>query len=181
MPQFAGQEKTNHANRLKLMQQLARKQVLERKNELGLILDLISSCLDIDPKKRPTIPGMLKSPLFMMDNYELTKAVRFSQNVIIYRSPESTISLQITAPLRAMCATAIKYPDRLITIEEDILKLFIATEFTLEHISNMPIDEINETLDPKQKRMLFMENKTEYLKGKDYSKLRVSPNAPLAA
>lgn len=33
----------------------AKAEVLERKNELGLILDLIASCLDADPKKRPTI------------------------------------------------------------------------------------------------------------------------------
>ncbi len=33
----------------------AQAEVLERKNELGLILDLIASCLDMDPKKRPTI------------------------------------------------------------------------------------------------------------------------------
>ena len=34
---------------------MAKEQVLERKNELGLILDLMAACLDIDPKKRPTI------------------------------------------------------------------------------------------------------------------------------
>jgi len=51
---------------------------LSRKNELGLILDLVASCLDMDPKKRPTINGLLHSPLFAMDKYELTNAVRFS-------------------------------------------------------------------------------------------------------
>ena len=61
--------------------------VLERKNELGLILDLIASCLDEDPKKRPTIQGLLHSPIFMMDDHERTNAVRFSRNVILYRSP----------------------------------------------------------------------------------------------
>jgi serine/threonine protein kinase len=62
-----------------MMEHLATKvHILSRKNELGLILDLISSCLDIDPKKRPTISGLLNSPLFMMDNYERTKAIRFS-------------------------------------------------------------------------------------------------------
>jgi hypothetical protein len=34
---------------------MAKVEVLERKNELGLILDLIAACLDVDPKKRPTI------------------------------------------------------------------------------------------------------------------------------
>jgi len=52
--------------------------VLERKNELGLILDLISSCLDVDPKKRPTITGLLHSPIFRLDHSERTNAERFS-------------------------------------------------------------------------------------------------------
>jgi hypothetical protein len=43
---------------------MAKQKVLERKNELGLILDLISACVDIDPKKRPTIQGLLHSPIF---------------------------------------------------------------------------------------------------------------------
>jgi hypothetical protein len=73
--------------RQKMFQHFAKFDVLERKNELGLILDLIASCLDMDPKKRPSINGMLNSPLFSMDKYELTNAVRFSQNVILYRSP----------------------------------------------------------------------------------------------
>ena len=69
------------------MQSFAKAGVLNRKNELGLILDLISSCLDMDPKRRPTIPGLINSPLFQLDSYEMTKAVRFSQTVILYRSP----------------------------------------------------------------------------------------------
>lgn len=70
-----------------MIQTFAQAEVLERKNELGLILDLVASCLDMDPKKRPTVHGLLTSPLFQMDKYELTNAVRFSQNVILYRSP----------------------------------------------------------------------------------------------
>lgn len=83
---------TNQEIRLRMIQAFAKSAVLERKNELGLIMDLISSCLDLDPKRRPTIPGLLSSPLFQMDEYELTKAIRFSQNVIIYRAPQSTVT-----------------------------------------------------------------------------------------
>lgn len=60
------------------MKTMAKAQVLERKNELGLILDLISSCLDVDPKKRPTIQGLLHSPIFKLDTQERTNAIRFS-------------------------------------------------------------------------------------------------------
>lgn len=90
------------------MQSFARAGVLARKNELGLILDLVSSCLDADPKRRPTIGGLLTSPLFQLDSYEMTKAVRFSQNVILYRSPQSTVTMRLTTPLRHICYLAIK-------------------------------------------------------------------------
>lgn len=77
-PRFAGQAKNAENVRKKLIFQLAQASVLERKNELGLILDLISSCLDVDPKKRPTITGLLHSPIFRLDHSERTNAERFS-------------------------------------------------------------------------------------------------------
>lgn len=75
---FPGESKPNKEQRLKLLRSFAKAGVLARKNELGLILDLISSCLDFDSKKRPTIPGLRNSPLFKLDKYELTQAKRFS-------------------------------------------------------------------------------------------------------
>ena len=108
--------------------------VLERKNELGLILDLISSCLDVDPKKRPTIQGLLNSPIFMLDKNELTNAVRFSTNVILYRSPQSTVSMKITEPLRKICAETLDNPMSIFDREQLILKLFAYTEDCVKHI-----------------------------------------------
>jgi hypothetical protein len=52
---FAGQQNNQKSVRKQFLMQMAKQNILERKNELGLILDLISACLDIDPKKRPTI------------------------------------------------------------------------------------------------------------------------------
>ena len=63
-PRYPGQPTTNEASRLRLIESFAKAEVLGRKNELGLILDLVSSCLDSDPKRRPTISGLLASPLF---------------------------------------------------------------------------------------------------------------------
>jgi len=164
------------------MQGFAKAGVLARKNELGLILDLISSCLDIDPKRRPTIPGLLHSPLFRLDSYEMTKAVRFSQNVILYRSPQSTVTMKITFPLRSICAHAMKFPERLIDIEEDILKMFAGAEECIAHISSLPLDEINDVLTEEEKRRALIDpEKSAMFKGRDYSRLRVSPNSPLAA
>ena len=67
VPRFPGQQTKNSTVREKTYLQLAKAQVLDRKNELGLILDLVASCLDVDPKKRPTVQGLLNSPMLMMD------------------------------------------------------------------------------------------------------------------
>lgn len=135
--------------------------VLERKNELGLILDLISSCLDVDPKKRPTIQGMLNSPIFMLDKHEQTNAVRFSKNVILYRSPVATVSMKITEPLRKICLDAIDNPMTLFDREQLILKLFAYTEDCIKHIQTLPIEEINEVLTEKEKRKGLMASTLE--------------------
>lgn len=122
---------------------MAKSQVLERKNELGLILDLISACLDVDPKKRPTIQGLLHSPIFQLDAQEKTNAVRFSQNVILYRSPQSSVCIAITHPLRAICAEALKSPMGVYDHTDTILKLFIRVEDAIAFNTSLPIDELN--------------------------------------
>jgi hypothetical protein len=45
-----------------------------------------------------------------------------------------------------------KFPDRIIDIEEDILKLFAGTEECVAHISSLPLDEINDVLTEEEKR-----------------------------
>ena len=55
VPRFAGQQVSNNQSRMQTFASLAKQEILARKNELGLILDVISSCLEMDPKKRPSI------------------------------------------------------------------------------------------------------------------------------
>jgi hypothetical protein len=112
----------------------------------------------------------------------MTKAERFSQNVILYRSPQSSVTLRITAPLRGICAHVMKFPDRIIDIEEDILKLFAGTEDCVAHISSLPLDEINDVLTEGEKRRALADPaRAAILSGKDFTRHRVSPNSPLAA
>ena len=70
----------------------------------------------------------------MLDKHELTNAVRFSKNVILYRSPASTVSLKITQPLRMICTDALTNPMSLFDREQLILKLFSYTEDCIRHI-----------------------------------------------
>lgn len=148
---------------------------------MGLVLDLIATCLDVDHKKRPTVAGLLNSPIFKLDTYEMTNAVRFSQNVILYRSPQSSVSMRITEPLRRICADAISSPLSLFEREESILQLFAYTEDSITHITSMPVEEINAVLTESEKRKGLVGNAlSTTFKTKDWSQLRVSPNSPLA-
>ena len=66
--------------------------------------------------------------------------------------------------------------------EEIILKLFAYTEDCINHISSMPIEEINSVLTENERRKGILEStlKTQF-KDKNFSQLRVSPNSPIAA
>jgi len=67
-------------------------------------------------------------------------------------------------------------------LEEDILRMFLATEESVAHLSSLPLDEINEVLTEKEKRRaLNDQGRASAFRGKDFSRLRVSPNSPLAA
>jgi len=73
------------------------------KNDLGLLLDLIALCLQVNPDKRPTVKGLLNCSLFQLDKYETTQAKRFAGLVFNYRSPEIAVSKPITQPLVSIC------------------------------------------------------------------------------
>jgi len=50
------------------------------------------------------------------------------------------------------------------------------------HISSLPLDDINAVLTDKEKRLALLDpQRSAELKGKDFSRLSVSPNSPLAA
>lgn len=117
-----------------------------------------------------------------MDSHEQTNAVRFSQNVILYRSPQCSVSLRITDPLRLICEQAISNPMSLYDRQEIVLKLFAYTEDCINHISSIPIDEINQVLTENEKRKGILDQtlRTQF-RDKNYSQLRVSPNSPLAS
>lgn len=125
---------------------------------------------------------MLKSPIFMLDDHEMTNAVRFSRNVILYRSPQATVSLKITQPLRLICNDVLADPMSIFDREQLILKLFAYTEDCIKHIQTLPIDEINDVLTDREKRKGLMASSLEKAaKSRDASSLQVSPNMPLAA
>ena len=116
-----------------------------------------------------------------MDKHERMTAVRFSENIILYRSPLTSVSLRITHPLRMMCGMAINQPEILPKIESDILTLFMYTEDALKHINSIPLDLINQVMTEDEKRKAITNSgNPDLFKSKDFSTLRVSPNSPLA-
>lgn len=119
----------------------------------------------------------MSSPLFQLDKYEETNAVRFSQNAILYRSPVAAVSLRVTDPLRVIAGIAMEDPRKLLNIETEILTMFYYTEDCLKHLSSVPIEQINDVLTETEKKrnLLKLDSK------KDAQSLSVSPNTPLAA
>jgi len=68
-----------------------------------------------------------------------------------------SVSLRITEPLRLICEHAIQNPMSLYDREEVILKLFAYTEDCINHISSMPIEEINSVLTENERRKGILE------------------------
>lgn len=69
-------------------------------NEIGKALDAIFLCLQIDPKKRPSIRALLESPAFVLDKYEEKQAKSFAALIFEHKNPEIVISLEITQNLK---------------------------------------------------------------------------------
>lgn len=90
-------------------------------NELGILLDIIAACLDLNPNNRPSITQLKAAPLFIMDSYEEKIASQFAGNAILYRSPLATIYTKLTQPLRGMCAYVMREPSAVLSQDVDIL------------------------------------------------------------
>jgi hypothetical protein len=60
--------------------------------------------------------------------------------------------------------------------------MFAGVEECVAHISSLPLDEINQVLTEEERRRALLDpRRAAIFKGKDSSRLRVSPNSPLAA
>lgn len=69
-------------------------------NGLGIVLDMIACCLNVDENKRADLCGLYQSDLFKFDNYEMILVNKFAYNTLRYLSPEAIILNKILIPLR---------------------------------------------------------------------------------
>ncbi len=69
-------------------------------NGMGVILDLIASCLSVNPENRPDLVELYKSDLFKFDKYEKIVIRKFSNNALKSLSGEEIIIKQIVNPIR---------------------------------------------------------------------------------
>ncbi len=69
-------------------------------NGLGIVLDMIASCLELQDYKRPDIEKLIQSDLFKFDNYEMVLVNKFAYNTLRYLSPDAIILKRILIPLR---------------------------------------------------------------------------------
>lgn len=94
----------NDSNKAKNNESLNKSKI----NGLGLILDLISSCLSPEPKNRPDLIDLIHSDLFKFDKIETALVQKFSFNALQYFAPEHVIIKQILLPLRQISAKVIQ-------------------------------------------------------------------------
>ena len=72
-------------------------------NGIGIILDMINSCLSINPKKRPPLSSLIQCDLFNFEPQELILCNKFLINVLNYYSPDNVIKERMLIPLRSIC------------------------------------------------------------------------------
>ncbi len=69
-------------------------------NGIGIIFDMINSCLSLDENERPNLNDLIGSNLFHIDKSEKQLIMKFAQNTLKYFSPETIMLKQILIPLR---------------------------------------------------------------------------------
>jgi len=69
-------------------------------NGVGIVLDMIASCLNLEDHQRPDLCTLFKSDLFKFDNYEMILINKFAYNTLRFLSPEAIILKKILLPLR---------------------------------------------------------------------------------
>ena len=69
-------------------------------NGMGVIFDLIVSCLNVNSDERPNLTELAQSDLFKFDKYEKLVLRKFASNAIKCYSGEEILIKQIIYPLR---------------------------------------------------------------------------------
>ena len=77
-------------------------------NGIGIIFDMVNSCLSIDPRNRPLLSSLIKCDLFNFEPQELVLCNKFLINVLNYYSPDNVIYNKILIPLRQICLEIIR-------------------------------------------------------------------------
>ena len=71
-------------------------------------IDLINSCLSIDPNKRPSISALVNFDLFEIDHLLVAQYNKDVSNVMDYYSPDNVIKEKMVVPLRNICYEILK-------------------------------------------------------------------------
>lgn len=122
-------------------------------NGLGIILDLINSCLSPNPETRPELSVLLTSDIFKFDNYEMILVNKFSANCLNYLSPDLIIIKNILHPLRKISARVMQNLDVINEYENFIFKVICNLNeyfFSKKYINNKYSTSTSMSLDHDQ-------------------------------
>lgn len=79
--------------------------------DMWTFVDLINSCLSIDPSKRPSISALINFDLFEVDPLLFAQYNKDVSNVMDYYSPDNVIKEKMVLPLRNICCEILKDQD----------------------------------------------------------------------
>ena len=121
---------------------------VRHKSILGLMLDLIACCMDVNTQDRPRLSALLASPMFASDGYERANVKRFAESVFLYKDPYLCVNTQVTVPLRRMCLAALKDPDSIVAdLEQPILGIIATVMDHINSLSTPHLKQLSETVD----------------------------------
>lgn len=126
-------------------------------SDTGKVLDLIFLCLQIDPKKRPTIKALLNSPVFSLTKYEEKQAISFASLIFSHKNPEIIITQHITKPLNLIKSTInIDNSEETINLIEKLGTALLNFEDSIGQNTTQAISSSN--LSAKEKESILKKN-----------------------
>jgi hypothetical protein len=98
-------------------------------NGLGLVLDMIASCMSVNPTERLDLVDLYYSDLFKFDNYETLLVNKFASNTLQFYSPEITVVQQMLLPLRNISAKIMQNYETINQFENFIFDVLIKIDY----------------------------------------------------
>ena len=127
-------------------------------SDIGKALDVISLCLQLNPRQRPTIKALMNSPVFTLDKYEETQARIFAGLIFQHKNPEIIITEHISIPLSRIKSEELSadHSEEIINIIERLGDSLLNFEDSIGRSTSKAVSAM--TLPAKEKDLILKKN-----------------------